>query len=128
MFPRLKSVLFLKCPRCTEGKFLEKPPYSFSTNKVLDKCPRCKVNYHLETSFYTGSMYVSYAVGVAIGVTVFVLSYVVIGWPTNPLGIFGIIVLVLILLMPYISAVSKSIWAHFFIQYNKNLADKMKNR
>jgi hypothetical protein len=35
-------------------------------------------------------------------------------------------VTVLVLTMPYIAAVSKSIWANFFFSYNKEIADKVK--
>jgi hypothetical protein len=43
-------------------------------------------------------------------------------------GIFGTIVTALVLLMPYIGAVSKSIWANFFFKYDKTVAKKVKQR
>lgn len=114
---KLYSMLFLKCPRCKKGKFLESHPYQLSSglNKVKPRCPKCDLNYHIEPAFYTGSMYVSYAVGVAVGVAIFVLTFFS-GLATHPLAIFGYIVLGLFLLMPYIGAASKSIWAHFFLK------------
>lgn len=124
--PYLYSLLFLKCPQCRQGEFLEAHPYRLSNmNKVKEKCPKCGLKYSIEPAFYTGSMYVSYGVGIAVGVAVFVLTYFT-GLAKHPLAIFGYIVLGLFLLMPYIGAVSKSIWAHFFFKYDPEVAKKVK--
>lgn len=122
----LYSILFLKCPQCRQGKFLEANPYKISKmNKVKESCPKCGLKYSIEPSFYTGSMYVSYAVGIAVAVVVFTLT-LIFGHKVNPLVVFGSIVLVLFLLMPYIGAVSKSIWAHFFFKYDPKIATEIK--
>ncbi|EAQ50485.1 hypothetical protein MED217_05617 [Leeuwenhoekiella blandensis MED217] len=124
--PYLYSLLFLKCPQCRQGEFLEAHPYKLSKmNKVKESCPKCGLKYSIEPAFYTGSMYVSYGVGIAVGVAVFVLTYFT-GLARHPLAIFGYIVLGLFLLMPYIGAVSKSIWAHFFFKYDPEVAKKVK--
>jgi hypothetical protein len=64
-------------------------------------------------------MYVSYAVGVAVGVAVFVLI-TLFGIELSIGGLFAAIVGALVVLMPWIGAVSKSIWANFFFKYDKN--------
>lgn len=69
-------------------------------------------------------MYVSYAVGVAIAVVIFVMSYAM-GLAKKPLTLFVYILLGLFLLMPYIGAVSKSIWAHFFLKYKPEVAKRV---
>jgi uncharacterized protein (DUF983 family) len=118
------SILFMKCPRCHEGPFLQNHPYNLSSmNKVRETCPNCGLKYKIEPSFYYGSMYVSYGVGVAVGVAVFVLIYLL-DLDLGVAGIFGVIVAALIVLMPYIGAVSKSIWANFFFKYDKEVARK----
>ena len=123
---KLYSILFLKCPRCHEGDFLQHHPYKLGgTNKVRDTCPECDLGYKIEPSFYYGSMYVSYAVGVAVAVAVYVLI-LIFGLDLGIAGIFATIVGTLVVLMPYIGAVSKSIWANFFFKYDRNLADKLK--
>jgi uncharacterized protein (DUF983 family) len=125
---KLYSILFLRCPRCHEGPFLQHHPYNLgSMNKVRETCPECGLKYRIEPSFYYGSMYVSYAVGVAIAVAVYVLI-LIFGIELGIGGIFGAIVGVLVLLMPYIGAVSKSIWANFFFKYDRDLAGKVKKR
>ncbi|WP_245910847.1 DUF983 domain-containing protein [Nonlabens arenilitoris] len=95
-------------------------------NKVKERCPKCELKYSIEPSFYTGSMYVSYAVGIAFAVATYVLL-LIFDYASNPLTIFISIVAVLAVSFPYIGAVSKSIWAHFFFKYNKSIAKKVRN-
>ena len=118
------SILFLKCPQCREGEFLEAHPYKLSNmNKVKKNCPKCQLKYSIEPSFYTGSMYVSYGVGIAVAVAVYVLT-LIFGLGFGPTGILTSIVIALIFTMPYIGAVSKSIWAHFFFKYDPTILKK----
>ena len=123
---KLYSILFLKCPQCHKGDFLEANPYKLSNfNKVKERCPKCGLKYSLEPSFYTGSMYVSYAVGIAVGVAVYVLT-LLFGLDLHVSTLFILIVVALILAMPYIAAVSKSIWANMFFKYDKTIAERIK--
>ena len=123
---KLYSILFLKCPRCHKGDFLEANPYKLSNfNKVKERCPKCGLKYSLEPSFYTGSMYVSYGVGIAVGVAVYVLT-LLFGLDLHVSTLFILIVAALILAMPYIAAVSKSIWANMFFKYDKSIAERIK--
>jgi uncharacterized protein (DUF983 family) len=123
---KLYSILFLKCPRCHEGAFLENHPYNLSSmNSVRDTCPKCGLKYKMEPSFYFGSMYVSYGVGVALAVAVYVTT-LLLGLDLGLAGIFGVIIATLVLLMPYIGAISKSIWANFFFKYDREIAQKVK--
>jgi len=124
---KIYSILFLKCPQCRKGKFLEAHPYKLSNmNKVKEACPKCGLKYSIEPAFYTGSMYVSYAVGVAVAIAAYLLS-LIFGLHFGPIGILLSIVAVLLIAMPYIGAVSKSIWAHFFFKYNPEIAKKTSN-
>ncbi|WP_245547634.1 DUF983 domain-containing protein [Galbibacter orientalis] len=95
-------------------------------NKVREYCPKCKLKYHIEPSFYTGSMYVSYGVGIAVAVAAYVLT-LIFGLDFGPTGIMLSIVAALLITMSYIGAVSKSIWAHFFLKYNPEIAKKVSN-
>lgn len=61
-------------------------------NKVREHCPKRGLKYSTEPSSHTGSMYVSYVVGVAI---------LIFGLQTVPLNIFGLIVAALFVLMKY---------------------------
>lgn len=114
---KLYSSLFLKCPRCHKGNLLAKHPYKLSAmNKVNDACAVCGQKFKLEPSFFYGSMYVSYAIGVAVAVAVFVLGMLV--GIESMLTYFFSMSVVLLVLMPYIGALAKSVWAHFFIDFD----------
>ncbi len=119
---KLYSILLLRCPRCHQGAFLRSHPYDLSNmNRVRETCPNCQLKYRIEPSFYYGSMYVSYAVGVAVAIAVYVLILLS-GVQLGAGGIFGVIVAALVLLMPWIGAVSKSIWANFFFKFDPEVA------
>lgn len=112
---KLFSILFLKFPRCHKGDFLEANPYKLSNfNKVKEQCPKCELKYSLEPSFYKGSMYVSYEVGIVGAAAAYVLP-LIFGLDLKVSTMFVLIAAALILAMPYIAAVSKSIWANIFL-------------
>ena len=114
----IHSLLFLRCPKCRTGKMFQHKPYSFKGVSSLNKkCPHCNTPYSLEPSFFYGSMYVSYALGVALAVAVYVLLLLV-GLGKNALTAFFIIATAIIVLSPYVYQLSKVIWASFFIKYD----------
>ncbi|WP_339656557.1 DUF983 domain-containing protein [uncultured Maribacter sp.] len=122
---KLYSIIFLKCPRCHTGEFLEANPYKLSNfNKVKERCPKCDLKYSIEPSFYTGSMYVSYGVGIAVAVAAYVLT-LIFGLQLKISTLFIVIVTALILTMPWIAAVSKSIWANIFFKFDKKIAQEV---
>jgi uncharacterized protein (DUF983 family) len=123
----LYSILFLKCPQCRQGEFLEANPYKISKmNSVRERCPKCQLKYSMEPSFYTGSMYVSYGVGIAFAVAAYMIL-LILGLADSPMRIFIVIVITLAVFFPYIGAVSKSIWAHLFFKYDAVKAQEVKN-
>ena len=121
---KLVSILFLKCPRCRKGNLLEGHPYQLSKfNKVNENCSKCNLKFKIEPSFFYGSMYVSYGLGVAISIAVYVVL-LLLGMANQLLRVFFIICGTLIALMPYINALSKVIWAGFFFKYDLNTLEK----
>lgn len=121
---KLNSILFIKCPRCHEGNFIQRNVYNFSGfTSVRKTCPVCALNYHMEPSFYTGSMYVAYALGVAVMIAVIVLNYLLFE-TFSFLRAFWIILGVLIALGPYLNALSKIVWANLFFKYDPNWKEK----
>ena len=112
------SLLNLRCPKCRTGKMFQHKPYSFRGLSSLNKtCPHCITSYQLEPSFFYGSMYVSYALGVALAVAVYVLL-LLLGLQKNALRSFFIIASSIIVISPYIYQLSKVIWASFFIKFD----------
>lgn len=121
---KLYSILFGKCPKCHQESMYEiKNPYQLkNTLKLNDACSSCSMNYHLEPSFFYGSMYVSYPVGIAFTVPPFLISHLV--CQASLLTTFFAITGTLILCLPIIARLSRNIWINFFISYDKNAVGK----
>ena len=122
---RLYSILNFKCPRCHQGEFLEtRNVYNLKkAGNIKEKCSHCGLKYATEPGFYYGAMYVSYALGIALFVTIWVaLSVLYPDYSTELL--FGLIVGSTVLLGPYLYALSKIIWANFFFHYEEKYDKK----
>lgn len=125
---KLYSILMLRCPRCLQGKFFESHPFDFrSLNHVKDRCSCCGLNYKIEPSFYFGSMYISYALGIVLSGATFSMNFLF-SLSLDFKQLFGLITVVLVLLMPWIGAWSKIIWANIFMHYDYNISKNIKNR
>ena len=112
------SILRLKCPRCNEGAFYKGHPYSYSgMGRVKENCSECNLKYNIEPSFFHGSYYVSYALGVALFIAVWVLQLIF--FPNVGPGTLLISILVALLVFsPIIYALSKIIWINIFVKYD----------
>jgi cell shape-determining protein MreD len=77
----------------------------------------CHLKYEREPGFYYGAMYVSYALGVALFVTVWASCNLWFPWLSAWTQI-GLVVFFTLVLSPYLFALSKIIWANFFISYD----------
>lgn len=114
----IRSTLKFKCPRCHQGDlFLNKSVYQYKGFFDMPKrCPKCGQDFEIETGFYYGAMYSSYAVTVAITVAVFTL--------VNLLNIFSLTsflildAITLIATMPYVVKISRSIWIATIIPFD----------
>ena len=117
---KLYSIFNNKCPKCNEGDFFVKPN-SFRLRKVLamhETCSHCNLKYMIEPSFFYGAMYVSYALTVALFVTMWASFNLFFENVSVGLQIF-LIISATVLLTPYLYALSKIIWANFFIKYDR---------
>ena len=123
---KLYGILYGVCPKChNESMYSERNLYIITeTLKINDHCSYCHTKYRLEPSFFYGSMYVSYGVGVAFSVANFVISYLILG--TSLMTAFYSIIGTLVVLMPVIMRLSRNIWINLFMSYDPKL-DKTLN-
>lgn len=119
---KLYSILFGACPKCHhESMYVERNPYKIAdVLKINDHCSHCKTKYRMEPSFFYGSMYVSYGVGIAFAITAFIISNILLN--TSLITSFIAIVVTLIAFMPIIMRLSRNIWINLFMSYDKNKA------
>lgn len=121
---KLYSVFTGACPKChQESMYVNSNPYVLSeVQKMHDRCLHCDFKYLIEPSFFYGSMYVSYGVGIAFAVAAFVISYVFIG--TGLLTAFIVIAGTLVVSAPIVMRLSRNIWINMFVDYDKNRVKK----
>ena len=112
------------CPKChEESMYTNKNPYVLTQLFGMhEKCSNCNTKYKMEPSFFYGSMYVSYGVGIAFAVAAFVISYLIFECSLNVLIIS--IIATQILFYPIIVRLSRNIWINLFMNYDKSLAKK----
>mgnify|MGYP000539214622 FL=1 len=68
---KLHSILKRKYPHCHEGDFFTGHPYNLKQiGDIHETCSVCNVTYTPETGFYFGALYISYALGTAVVVTI----------------------------------------------------------
>ena len=121
---KLYSIITGTCPKChEESMFKNKNPYALSEALSMhETCSNCKTKYKIEPSFFYGSMYVSYGVGIAFAVAAFVISYYVFNASLNVM--FISIIGTLIAFLPIILRLSRNIWINIFMHYDKSLTKK----
>lgn len=86
-------------------------------------CPTCSQPTEIEVGFYIGTGYVSYALTVAISVASFIAWWVFIGISIDDNRVFwwlGFNGVFLVLLLPWLMRLSRTMWLSFFVPYNKN--------
>lgn len=81
-----------------------------------ERCSHCGQRFQLEPSFYTGAMYVSYALQVALFTTVYVALRVLFNPSTEAYMLTTIVAAVV--LLPVTLRLSRSIYINFFVSYH----------
>ena len=121
---KLYSILTGNCPKCHQDfMYKNKNAYHLSqTLEMHERCSKCQTKYKIEPSFFYGSMYVSYGVGVAFSIITFIISFIV--FKSSLFFSFIAIVLTLVGLMPIIMRLSRNIWINLFMSYDASLAKK----
>ncbi len=119
----LISVFDNRCPRCRLGKIYKfRNPYILkNTVEMNEHCPVCGQPTDLETGFYYGTGYVSYAITVVFSILTFIIWWVTIGFSLDDTRFFwwmGINAVVLVLIQPFIMRLSRTFWLSMFVKYD----------
>ena len=113
------------CPKChEESMYLDGNPFNVMKIYAMhEKCSHCKQVYKIEPSFFFGAMFVSYGLGVGIGIIAFLIAHY--GFQANLKTSFISIIVALILCNTIIMRLSRNIWINIFIDYDKNWKEKL---
>ena len=119
------SILRNKCPRCQEGDFfVRNSSFVFKGfSDMHEKCNQCGLSYQQEPGYYFGAMYVSYAINVAIMVSVWVAFLVLAGNDFNIGWMIFVSVLLGLVLTPLTFRLSRLGWINFFVKYQERVRD-----
>ncbi|MBR9914850.1 MAG: DUF983 domain-containing protein [Algicola sp.] len=121
---KIYSIFTGACPKChQESMYTTKNPYVLrDVLKINEHCSHCGTRYRLEPSFFYGSMYVSYGVGIAFAVAAFIISFLML--ESSLFVAFMSIIGTLLVFGPIIMRLSRNIWINMFMSYDKHLAHK----
>jgi uncharacterized protein (DUF983 family) len=117
------SILAFKCPRCNEGDLYFTPTFGLKQMfDMRDKCPNCGQRYELESGFYWGAMFISYAIVAFYIFGGFGVAFFLMG--IDPWWSLGFMTVSIIPLYAWFFRVSRSIWLNFFVSYDPKFASK----
>ena len=130
----LYSILNNKCPRCHEGDFWKqskpfKVMFIKDAEQMHETCSACDLKYEQEKGYWYGAMYASYAFGVAVFVTIWVATTILLPKGFNIWLQISIMLFFILGTSPISYYLSRPIWINIFIRYEgtaKEIKEKQK--
>lgn len=117
----LGSILSKNCPRCRSSKLFIEPMMLNKPLDMNDRCPVCGQNFMPEPGFYYGAMFVSYLISSFF--FLFVAGVTIIYFDFTVEGAFTLIIFLGLFFYFWLLRVSRSIWIHIMIKYDKTAKD-----
>lgn len=120
---KLYSIFSLKCPRCHEGETFETGSWSFVRPfDMLNRCPKCNLNYFPEPGYYYGAMFISYIWTAWFCLLFIALFHWILGWSLTVS--FGLLIGFLGINFAYIFRISRLMWININVKYDPNAVKK----
>jgi uncharacterized protein (DUF983 family) len=117
------SIFNLKCPRCHEGEMFETGSYAFvKPFDMLERCPKCDLNYFPEPGYYYGAMFISY-----IWTGFFCLLFMGIlffGMGLDQNLSWTLLIIFMAVNFVYIFRVSRLMWININVGFDPNAVEK----
>ena len=114
------GILKLKCPKCREGNlFLNKSSYQVKGFfNMPNNCPKCGQDFQIETGFYYGAMFISYILTGWIALIIVGGCMYFLDFSVNQA--FLVLIVVAILSYFFVLRLSRSVWIHIAVKYDKD--------
>lgn len=119
MLHTIKNIFSNNCPNCHKGKVFKDKSFFFSIGfpKMNEYCSHCNNKFEKEPGYFFGSMFVSYAIGVAEAIITYVIAHQF--FKENfDLRMIPIIAGVILLLSSFNLRLSRMIWIYMFKDYS----------
>jgi len=118
------AALQAKCPRCRQGDMFKNSAFNpVRFTAMHEYCSCCKLRYEVEPHFFIGAMFVSYGISMAVVLTGFFATYLLLNNPEVWVYI-TIIVIMILLTMPMNFRYSRVFMLYWFggISYDETKA------
>ena len=121
----LQAIILEKCPRCRQGALFLTPRYKLNGFYKMHKtCLFCQQTFEPEPGFYFGAMFVSYAMTVAMAITICLILFFLV----NPeIEVYITVILIVnVLLLPFIFRYSRTLFLFGFggIRFDKQYREE----
>ena len=113
----LTSIFGKRCPRCRESKMFIAPLMLNKPLEMHERCEVCGQNFMPEPGFYYGAMFISYIISSFFFLFIAGITIIYFGWSVE--GAFGLIILLGAVLYIWLLRISRSLWIHFMIKYDR---------
>jgi len=114
------SIYNYKCPKCRQGNLFVAP---FDFKKPLnmnEKCSCCSQRFEPEPGYYFGAMFISYGWTVWTIMAIVGFCMLVLDWSVE--SSFTLVIFVSAISYFFIARVSRSMYIHMDVRYDKSLA------
>jgi len=118
----LSSIWNYKCPRCRKEDFFVSPFNLQKPLKMHEKCSHCEQVFEQKSAYYYGAMMISYIWIVCACLAIAGFCMLVLDWSVE--GSFLLILIVSALSYFFILRISRSMYVHMDIKYEKELGLK----
>ena len=116
---KLYSIVAMKCPRCHDADMFRSPILpKFHLFDMHDNCPNCKQSFNLETGFYWGAMYISYAYSSGALLIVAGICFLLLHLGLIP-SLVAMSITAIIGFAPN-ARLARTSWINFFVDYDAN--------
>ncbi len=117
------STVYLKCPRCHEGETFETGSWTFvKPFDMLERCPRCNLNYFPEPGYYYGAMFVSYILSGWFCLLFVAFFHWILNWSQTVA--FSLLCIFLAINFVYIFRISRLLWINVNVKYDPQALEK----
>ena len=116
---KLLAMMTMRCPACGEGRLFKHNSlyHPKKVGEMYDECPICQQDFKIEPGFYFGAAYISYGINVALFISTFFIVYLGFGKGMNVF--IPVILGILLVFLPIIFRLSRSIWLHIFVKKDR---------
>ena len=122
----IQSIFKYRCPKCRTTKMFTEPLNFKDPLSMHESCKNCGQRFEPEPGFYYGAMFISYIVSAWILLILALIMVFLLGWSLD--SVKWIIIGIGLLFFFKTIRLSRSIWIHIVVKFNKDLHNKIKSK